>query len=159
MSSNKNPEARRRFLTTSAAAFAGSLVPLHAWGLGDASRFTFVRLIYNGDWNPRSTAARRLLVEVSKATSVEVRHEPIDLRPEDKRIFSTPFIWWTGTGDFPPLSKAARTNLSRFLRFSLLLQRLCQTKHRPTVPGIGIQVCPVYLNCLTGATCLYQRVS
>lgn len=113
---DRNP-SRRKFIATGAGALGALSLPSLAYSLGDETKFTVTRLKYDGDWNPRPNAARRILVEVAKATSVEVSHEPVDLEPDDKAIFYNPFVWWAGTREFPPLSKKARTNLGRFLRF------------------------------------------
>lgn len=112
---------RRSFIAASVAAAAAALTPRWARAFGEESKFTITRLQYSGDWNPRPNAARRLLVEVAKATSVEVRHEAVDLRADDRRIFHTPFIWWAGSSEFPPLSADARANLGRYLRFGGVL--------------------------------------
>jgi hypothetical protein len=112
---------RRDFLAGSISAATALTLPRPVLALGEDSKFTVARLKYAGDWNPRANGARRILAEVSKATSVEVRHEPIDLDPEDKRLFYHPFVWWAGTGSFAPLSEKARNALGRYLRSGGLL--------------------------------------
>lgn len=103
----------------SAAALAAgfSALPRRAQALGAPSAFAIARLQYDGDWNPRPNAARRLMAEVGKATSVETAESPVDLPADSPKIFEHPFLYVSGTGDFPSFNEKGRENLSRFLRF------------------------------------------
>jgi hypothetical protein len=108
---------RRDFLSAAALASAGLFVPWKARAIGAPSAFAIARLQYDGDWNPRPNAARRLMAEVAKATSVETAELPVDLPADSPKIFEHPFLYVSGTGDFPSFSEKGRENLSRFLRF------------------------------------------
>ena len=109
---------RRRFTQAAALAGAGLALPWRrAHAIGEASQFAIARLQYDGDWNPRPNAARRLMAEVAKATSVETSEAPVDLAADSPKIFEHPFLYVAGSGDFPTLTAKAKENLSRFLRF------------------------------------------
>ena len=109
--------ARRNFLATAAAAAGSLALPRGARAIGATTAFAIGRLEWNGDWNPRPNAARRLMAEVAKATSVETAEAPVDIAPESPDIFQHPFLYLAGTSDFPVLSQKARENLERYLRF------------------------------------------
>lgn len=109
--------SRREFTKAAALAGAGLALPWKARAIGEASQFAIARLQYDGDWNPRPNAARRLMAEVAKATSVETSEAPVDLAPDSPKIFEHPFLYLAGGGDFPNLGAKAKENLSRFLRF------------------------------------------
>lgn len=104
-------------MSAAALASAGLFLPWKARAIGPASKFAIARLQYEGDWNPRPNAARRLMAEVAKATSVETAEAPVDLPADSPKLFEHPFLYVSGTGDFPTFTDKARENLSRFLRF------------------------------------------
>ena len=108
---------RRRFVSAAALAAGSFVLPRGARAIGAASAFAIARLQYDGDWNPRPNAARRLMAEVGKATSVETAESPVDLPAESPKIFEHPFLYLSGSGDFPAFSEKGRENISRFLRF------------------------------------------
>lgn len=109
--------ARRRFVAAGALAAAGLALPRGARAIGASTAFAIARLQYDGDWNPRPNAARRLMAEVAKATSVETAEAPVDLAADSPKLFDHPFLYAAGTGEFPVLPRRARENLGRFLRF------------------------------------------
>ncbi len=106
---------RRRFVKT--VALAAPALPSLAHAIGAPTSFSIGRLKWNGDWNPRPNAARRIMAEVSRATSVETSDAPIDLEADDGKIFEVPFLYLAGSGEFPAFSTKERENLGRFLRF------------------------------------------
>ena len=108
---------RRSFLTSTTLAAAGLAMPSRARAIGAATKFSVGRIQYDGDWNPRPNAARRLMSEVARATSVETAEAPVDLTADSPKIFEHPFLYLAGTGDFPSFGEKARENLARFLRF------------------------------------------
>ena len=117
MSARRSTWSRRKFLGASALGAGGLFVPTHARALGPTTSFAVARIQYTGDWNPRPNAARRLMAEVTRATSVETADAPVDLAPDSPKIFEHPFLYLSGSGDFPTFSEKARDNLARFLRF------------------------------------------
>ncbi len=90
--------------------------------MGDASKFTFAQLRYNGgNWNPRPNAGKRLMWELVKRTSVEARIESAAVSPGDTEIFEYPFIYLSGDQEFPPFSDAEISNLKLYLEFGGML--------------------------------------
>ncbi|HYG67943.1 MAG TPA: hypothetical protein VD838_09795, partial [Anaeromyxobacteraceae bacterium] len=63
--------SRRAFLAAAAGTLAGLALPGRGRAMGDASRFTIGQIQHAGRWNPRPTALKRLLWELSRRTSVE----------------------------------------------------------------------------------------
>lgn len=108
---------RRRFTALALLAGASPLAGRRAFALGEKTAFAIARLKYDGDWNTRPNAARRIMAEVAKATSVATADAPVDLAAEDSRLFEHPFLYLSGTGELPPFSEKARENLSRYLRY------------------------------------------
>lgn len=109
---------RRRDLLSALGAVAGLLsLPRRALALGPKTAFTIGRLVYDGEWNPRPNAVRRILALVSKATSVEVADAPDDLKADDEAIFEHPFLVLSGAGEFPSFTAKQKDNLGRYLRF------------------------------------------
>lgn len=104
---------RRAFLR---AALAGAGAP---WLLGAAGRsdLRVAQLVHGGQWKPRPTGIRRLLWEVTQRTSIEVDLEIAELGPEDPKLFQHPFVYWSGSGGFPPLGEDAVKKLRRFLSY------------------------------------------
>ena len=108
---------RRKFVSAAAVAAGSLALPRGARAIGSASQFTVARLQYDGDWNPRPAASRRLMSEIAKATSIATAEAPVDLPADSPKIFEYPFLYLSGGGDFPAFSDKERENLSRFLRF------------------------------------------
>lgn len=106
---------RRKILKT--VALGAPFAPSIAHALGARTAFTIGRVKWNGDWNPRPNAARRIMAEVAKATSVETSDAPADVEAGDDAIFEHPFLYLAGTNDFPSFSTKERDNLGRFLRY------------------------------------------
>jgi hypothetical protein len=75
----------------------------------------------NANWNPRPSALRRLLWEVSQRTSIEVDLETVALEPHDPKIFRHPLLYWGGSGGFAPLSDEAVRMLRRHLTYGGML--------------------------------------
>lgn len=108
---------RRSFVTSASLAAAGLALPSRARAIGEPTNFTIARVQYDGDWNPRPNAARRLMTEIVKHTSIETSTGPVDVTLDSPKIFEHPFLYLAGSGDFPTLGQKARENLGRFLRF------------------------------------------
>lgn len=108
---------RRTLLGTLTAAAAALALPRRALALGTKSAFTIGRLMHNGEWNPRPNAVRRILAEVAKATSVNTAEAPVDFQPDDLGIFESPFLYLSGTSEFPSFSAKAKDVLGRYLRY------------------------------------------
>jgi len=97
--------------------------------------FYFAQLMYGDDmsWNPYPSAARYLMKTLEDRTSIPASNNRVDLRPEDDKLFKHPFLYWTGTREFAPLSEKAVERLRLFLNyggFLLVDDALC-------APGVG----------------------
>lgn len=64
---------------------------------------------------PRPTATQRLAWEVHKRTSVETRLRPGHVRLDEPALFDSPFLYWSGEREVPPLSEAEVLGLRRFI--------------------------------------------
>ncbi|MBI3070709.1 MAG: DUF4159 domain-containing protein [Deltaproteobacteria bacterium] len=107
--------SRRGFLAGSAAGLA-FVVARRAAALGDGAKFSMARLRYaGGNWDVRPLAARRLLWEVTKRTSIESRAKEPVVTLRDAALFRTPFLYLTGDDAFTPWSSDEVANLRRYL--------------------------------------------
>ena len=79
--------------------------------------FFFTQLEYGEglSWNPYPTAARSLMEILVQRTSVAASPDRVDLRATDPKLFTQPFLYWTGTRDFPPLSQPEIERLRLYL--------------------------------------------
>ena len=74
------------------------------------------RLRYaGGNWDVRPLAARRLLWEVTKRTSIESRAKEPVVTLRDAALYRTPFLYLTGDDAFSPWSADEIANLRRYL--------------------------------------------
>lgn len=94
-----------------------SLLPSRVLGMGDDERFTIAKLQYaNSGWDPRSSALRRMLLEVEKRTSIRVRTDVPVVTPESREMFSQPFLSMSGESAYGALSSGAVENLRTYLK-------------------------------------------
>jgi len=95
-----------------------ALSPGHGWAIGPSSQIRVATLAYaGGKNNPRPNGLRKMLQEVEKRTSISVDPRPVAVDPENKRaLLKHPLLFWVGEGAFAPLSDAAVSNLSLYLR-------------------------------------------
>jgi len=92
--------------------------PFPVAAIGEATRVEIRGVAYTGgDAEPRPSARRRLAWEVRKRTSVATRLQPGMASFSDPSIFETPFLYWTGSDAFPPLSSQEVAGLRRFVEF------------------------------------------
>lgn len=86
--------------------------------MGESSKFVFAQLEYRGgNWNSRPRAARRLVWELVKRTSIEASLDTVNIRPHDPIIFEYPFIYMAGDQEFEPFDEKERENLKRYIEF------------------------------------------
>jgi hypothetical protein len=112
------PSKAQWFCLTMAAAGVLSLFWERdpASGMGDQSKFVVAQVQYRGgNWSPRPGACRRLMWEVVKRTSIDAGLDSVVVRPEDKAIFSRPFLYIAGDEEFDPFTEAELANLRAFL--------------------------------------------
>lgn len=75
------------------------------------------QLQLGGNWNPRPTALRRLLWEVTQRTSIEVDLETPAVSLESNALFRYPLLYLAGIGPIPEPSDAAVRRLRRHLTY------------------------------------------
>ncbi len=94
-----------------------ALAPALSWAIGTSSKVSLAHLHYaSGSWNPREGAARKLMLEVEKRTSILVEPITAAVEPESEELFRYPFIIWSGDRAFDPFSEEAVVNLGVYLR-------------------------------------------
>jgi hypothetical protein len=79
--------------------------------------FFFTQIVYGNDlsWNPYPTAARGLMEALTSRTSVAAAPDRVDIRLTDPKLFQYPFLYWTGTREFDPLSEEEVRKLKFFI--------------------------------------------
>jgi len=102
-----------RNLLVGGAALA---VGRRAFAMGERDKFSIAQLVYDGAWQPRPTALRRLLWEIDKRTSIDVRMEPVELRAGDPELHRQPFLYLAGERPLPPFSDDDVARLRRHLQ-------------------------------------------
>ncbi len=81
----------------------------------DYSRFTAAKLKYNGNWNLRDNALRRIMYEVNRRTSISCSKEPAVVEPSDTGIFNYPFLAISGDRALPDFTPISIARLKRFI--------------------------------------------
>jgi hypothetical protein len=114
----KHVPSRREFLATAAGAAAGlALLPRRALALGDGDKFQIGAIAYaGGNWQPRPTALRRILWEIDKRTSIDVKLDPAEVHLAGPELFRHPFLYLAGDRAFPPFPDGEVTRLRRHLQ-------------------------------------------
>ncbi len=108
---------RRTFIRSIAAAAATlAAMPAKLWAMGPDDDFVIALLRHGGNWNPRPTALRRLLLEVEKRTSIQVAPKSEEIAPDSDELFSHPFVVLAGDRKFPPFSEETILNLRAYLQ-------------------------------------------
>ncbi|MCX7958893.1 MAG: DUF4159 domain-containing protein [Deltaproteobacteria bacterium] len=102
---------RREFIKS---LFAIPLVP-DMLALLDYSKFTAAKVKYNGNWNLRENALRRIMYEVNRRTSISCSREPATIEPSDTAIFNYPFLSVSGDSALPEFSTVSIARLRRFI--------------------------------------------
>lgn len=112
---------KRRHLLTGLSALAvhASLCAPRARAIGPRSEVSIGRLKHAGAWDTRPEAARRLLWEVGKRSSIHVARDAavVSLDEGSDELFWQPLLFMTGEGALPPFDERARARLERHLRF------------------------------------------
>jgi hypothetical protein len=103
----------RRAFIRKVAAGALSLPLL---GFYEGSQFHFAQIIYNGNWDPRPRAYKRLLSSLELRTSVKVSYEKKTLKLDDPDLFHYPFLYLAGDSAFEPFNPEERRKLRKFLK-------------------------------------------
>jgi hypothetical protein len=80
-----------------------------------ASEFYFTQLKYNGEWDPRPRAYRRLMSTLDLRTSVKASFEKKEIEIESPDLFNFPFLYLAGGSSFEPFSEPEIKRLRKFL--------------------------------------------
>lgn len=93
-----------------------SVVPAeHAAAFGDATAVELVSLDTGKGIEGARRVTERLAWEVRKRSSVEPILEPGRAAPDEASLFRSPFVYWRGSAEFPPLSEQAIEGLRKYV--------------------------------------------
>ncbi len=87
----------------------------HAAAFGDATALEIVSLDVGGGTEGALKVAERLAWEVRKRSSVEPILEPGRAKLDKSSLFRSPFIYWRGSDEFPPLSDESIEGLRKYI--------------------------------------------
>lgn len=104
---------RRHFLKAMGATL---LISPSAYALGEDDRYTVGLLEYSGNFNPRPTALRRLLLETEKVTNIRVKANEVTLKLSDRELWNNPMLFWVGDRKFAPLSDEEIATIRRYIQ-------------------------------------------
>jgi hypothetical protein len=107
---------RREFIKGAAAAAASAVLAGggSALAMGEKSAFAAASLKYDGRWNLRPSALRRLMFEVGRRTAIAAAFEPGEASLMSPALFDFPFLHWSGDSAFPQFSEADVMRLRRY---------------------------------------------
>lgn len=86
-----------------------------AAAFGDATAVEIVSLDVGPGTDGAGNVTERLAWEVRKRSSVEPILEPGRASPDKASLFRSPFVYWRGSEEFPPLSEAAVEGLRKYV--------------------------------------------
>lgn len=112
--------SRRLFHRNCLALAALGLAPA-ASAIGPGSKVRIGQIQTGGVWDSRPEAARRILWETGKRSSIDVGRDAAIVELHTSDIFQHPLLLLTGTGAFEPFSAESRGQLGRHLRYGGLL--------------------------------------
>jgi hypothetical protein len=93
-----------------------SVVPAQrAAAFGDATGVELVSLDVGEGVEQAKAVTERLAWEVRKRSSVEPLLEPGSTRLDKASLFRSPFLYWRGSDEFPPLSEEAIEGLRKYI--------------------------------------------
>ncbi len=108
---------RREFLGLVGLGGLSLGLPSSAWAIGSGSLLGVAILEHGGRWDVRPRGLRKMLQEVEKRTSVAIDTAAHSVRATDRdKLFRFPLVFWTGEGDFPPLSTEEIEALALYVR-------------------------------------------
>lgn len=93
----------------------------HARAIGPASQVGIGQLVVDGTSESRPEAARRLLWETGRRTSIDVARDATPVKISDAGLFEQPLLLLTGSGPFAELPAKERALLVKHLRMGGLL--------------------------------------
>ncbi len=86
-----------------------------ASAFGEATEVEIVSLDISKGADGSQAVTERLAWEVRKRSSVEPMLEPGRARADDDSLFRSPFVYWRGSDEFPPLSEESIDALRRYV--------------------------------------------
>lgn len=93
-------------------------LPYPAAAQSDRQRVRFAQLQYPGGiWNPNPTAARSLMIYLSRHTSIVASPERLDLAWDSPELFYQPLLWIAGCEAFDAFPDNAIFNLRKYVAF------------------------------------------
>jgi len=92
------------------------LLSLPLLGLYEGSQFQFAQITYNGNWDPRPRAYKRLMSSLELRTSVKVSYQRKTIEVNDPDLFNYPFLYLAGDSGFEPFTPEERRTLRKFLK-------------------------------------------
>ncbi len=97
--------------------FTGGLlwVNLPASAKYKASEFYFTQVMYNGEWDPRPRAYRRLMSTLDLRTSVKASFQKKEVEIDSSDLFNFPFLYLAGRSSFKPFSESEIKRIRKFL--------------------------------------------
>jgi hypothetical protein len=119
--------SRRDLLKGGVSTLARTAVPAfllagsRAFAIGPGSQVGIGQIIVDGASESRPEAARRLLWETGRRTSIDVAREATRVKIADPALFEQPLLVWTGSGPFAELPAKERALLVKHLRMGGLL--------------------------------------
>ena len=85
-------------------------------GFYEGSKFRFAYLQYDGNWDTRPRAYKRLISSLELRTSIKTSYERKILSVNDPDLFHYPFLYLCGDTRFTPFSAQERRVLRKFLK-------------------------------------------
>ena len=92
------------------------LLTLPLLGIYEGSEFQFAQIEYDGNWDTRPRAYRRLMTSLELRTSVNVSDQRKSITLSDPDLFHYPFLYLAGDRSFEPFSPEERRKLRKFLK-------------------------------------------
>ncbi len=92
------------------------LLTLPLLGLYEGSQFQFAQVIYDGNWDPRPRAYKRLMSSLELRTSVNSSDQRKSIELSDPDLFNYPFLYMAGDSSFESFSSEERRKLRKFLK-------------------------------------------
>lgn len=123
---------RREFLRTFLTGSVGVL-SLPLLGFFDGSRFQFTQIAYDGQWDPRARAYKRLMSALELRTSVDTSYERKVVGLDDADLFNYPFLYLAGADGFDPFTDEQRRRLRKFLKLggTLIIDDVSGSENSP----------------------------
>jgi len=91
------------------------ILPVNIYSEGQGSFFVFSQLKFSGNWDPHPTAYTQIYYYLSNTTSLRIKPERRVITADDKALFYSPFLLFTGRGSYPEFTEHQIINLRRYI--------------------------------------------